>query len=89
MKRMLVVAAALVLAVLLWPRHTAQADGPCTVPKSWGRLVAISDYSLPLGMGRTVAGTHVAFEAADGTVRVVTLQCDTPPRPAVIQRSEK
>ena len=88
MRKLLVGLGLLGLLMLGTPRGQAQAGGPCTVPKSWGRLASISSYSRPLGAGRTYEGVDVAFEAADGTVRVVDLRCDTPPRAAVILRSE-
>ena len=66
--RMMPLALAVVIAVGLWLRAAAEleAGGGCTVPKSWGRAVAISEGSML---------TQVAFEDADGVVRIVVANC--------------
>ncbi len=62
MRRLLLVAVGLLgLLMLGAPPDLVRAQAPCTVPKSWGRLAGISDYSLPLGMGRTTEGIHVVI----------------------------
>lgn len=43
-----------------------QAKEPCAVPKSWGKLVAVS------ARGNT---TDLIFEAEDGTIRAVWPTC--------------
>jgi hypothetical protein len=67
MRKLIAVAVLFAGAVLLWPRTVAQAGSPCTVPKSWGRAVAMAEAAM--------GATLVAFEAEDGTVRVTPGNC--------------
>ncbi len=84
MRRFLLVSVGL-LGFLMLGAATDQvrAQGPCTVPKSWGRLAGLSDWS-----NGTVSGTRLAFEAADGTIHLVDSRCDNPPRALVVLRGE-
>lgn len=65
MRKIVALVVLLAAAVILWPREAAQAGSPCTVPKSWGRAVGMTNATFIM----------VAFEAQDGTVRVVPANC--------------
>lgn len=80
MRKMMLLAAALLGIVMLSARPVAQAGSPCTVPASWGRLASTSTGSF--------SNTIFAFEAADGTVRTVPGNCKSPAAPIdMIHRS--
>ena len=75
MRRVLLAAFVFALGLITGSVTTrpAHAGKPCTVPKEWGQLRAMND-----GPG----GPLLAFEAADGTVRIIPSNCGSPAKPA-------
>jgi len=84
MRRLLIGFALFGLLVLGAPRAQVRAEGSCIVPKSWGRLVAMTEWSA----GGAMTGTRLAFEATDGTIRIVSSRCEIPPMALVVLRGE-
>lgn len=65
---MLVLAVTVAVGVFIARKlDQAEVGGGCTVPKSWGRAVAVGAHP-PFA-------THVAFEDEAGVVRVVVANC--------------
>lgn len=68
--RKMLLAAVLLGAVLMLGDGQARAGSPCAVPLSWGVLRSMSpgSYNMPM----------LAFEAEDGTIRIIPAECKTP-----------
>jgi len=85
--RRLVVVGAGVLAVLpLVAVETApvQAAKPCSVPKAWGQLRNVCAVTW---QATTTQLTHMAFEDAEGTVRVLNRNKCEPVKKLDVQRT--
>ena len=65
MRKMLIVALAAAVVLALFALPVAQASKPCTVPASWGPLRSAFN---PWGDDKIM---FYAFEAEDGTIRVL------------------
>ena len=79
MRKMLLVVAVLVGAALLLAQPQARAGNPCTVPKSWGTFRGVASGSSGL--------QQIVFEAEDGTIRITSSECGSPPKATVVLRS--